>query len=146
VATSEAPGGFIGLHTRNQEIPQSEVPTGGGRGGGGPGGGRAGAAPPFKLVVIDVAANSPAARADLVAGDWIVDVDGTAATARVLNDMINTKSPGVTIRLRVSRAGKDLDVAVEVAGNVKRTYRLEPVEQATPAQNRILKPWLRSEP
>jgi C-terminal processing protease CtpA/Prc len=65
---------------------------------------------------------------DLLAGDRIVDVDGVAATARVLNDAINAKSPGATIRLRVSRAGKDFDVTVDVAANVKRTYRFEPDE------------------
>jgi predicted metalloprotease with PDZ domain len=145
VVTADAPGGFIGLYTRNQEIPQSEIPAGSGRGGGGPAGGRAGAAPPLKLIVTDVDANSPAAKAELVAGDWIVDVDGIAATARVLNDAINAKSPGATIQLRVSRAGKDLDVAFEVAANLKRTYRLDPVEQATPAQNTIRTAWLRRE-
>jgi len=148
MAIADAPGGFIGLYTRNQEIQPSEIPAGGGRGGrggGGPAGGLAGMAPPLKLMVTDVAANSPAAKADLVAGDRIVDVDGVAATARVLNDTINSKSPGATIRLRVSRAGKDFEVAVDVAPNVKRTYRFEPVKPATPAQTTILTTWLRSE-
>lgn len=145
MAMADAPGGFIGLYTQNQETPQSEIPAGGGRGGGGPAGGLAGTAPPLKLMVTDVAANSPAAKADLLAGDRIVDVDGVAATARVLNDTINAKSPGATVRMRVSRAGKDFDVAVEVAANVKRTYRFKPVIQATPAQNTMLTTWLRRE-
>jgi predicted metalloprotease with PDZ domain len=143
---ADAPGGFIGLYTRNQEIPPSDMPAGGGRGGGGRGGGRAGAGPPLRLIVTDVAANSPAAKAGLAAGDWIVDVDGAAATARVLNDAINSKSPGATIRLRVTRAGTDVDAAIEVAANVKKAYRLEPAPQATSAQNRIFTAWLRSEP
>lgn len=142
-ATADATGGFIGLYTRNQEIPLSEIATGGGRGAGG---GRAAAVPHLKLIVTEVAANSPAAAADLIAGDWIVEVDGAPATARVLNEAINAKSPGGTIRLHVSRAGKDLDVTVAVAPNVKRTYRLEPVEHATPVQSGILTAWLRSEP
>jgi predicted metalloprotease with PDZ domain len=147
MAIADAPGGFIGLYTRNQEISQSEIPAGGGRGGrggGGPAGGQAGTAPPLKLMVTDVAANSPAAKVDLVVGDRITEVDGVAATARVLNDAINAKSPGATIRLRVSQAGKDFEGTVEVAANVKRTYRFEPMKEATPAQNTILTTWLRN--
>ncbi|MBZ5582596.1 MAG: PDZ domain-containing protein, partial [Acidobacteriia bacterium] len=101
--TADAPGGFLGLNTRNQEIPPSEIPTGGargGRGGGGPGGGRGrGGVLIFKLMVTDVAVGSPAAKAGLKAGDRIIDVDGTAATAPVLNEAINAKTPGAKIRL-----------------------------------------------
>jgi len=147
ITTADASGGFIGLDTRSEEIPPSEMPPGsgrGGRGGAGAGGGRGrGGAPAFRLIVTDVAAGSPAAMAGLQRGDRIIDVDGTAATASVLNDAINAKTPGEKIRLRVSRAGGEQAVDVEVARNVKKTYRLSPADGATPAQSGILNAWLR---
>jgi len=137
--TEDAPGGFIGVDTHYQEIPTSEMPSGGR---GGRGGGR-GSALAFRLVVTDVAAGSPAASAGLKAGDRIVDVDGTAATAPVLNDAISAKKPGEEIKLHVLREGAQLDVEVEVARNVKKTYRLSPADGATSAQTGILNDWLR---
>jgi predicted metalloprotease with PDZ domain len=135
-ATAEdAPGGFIGVDTHNQEIPPSEMPSGG-RGG-------RGSAAAFRLVVTDVAAGSPAASAGLKAGDRIVDVDGSAATAPVLNEAIGAKKPGEKIKLHVLREGAQLDVEVKVARNVKRTYRLSPADGATSAQAGILSDWLR---
>lgn len=146
-ATSEtAAGGYIGLDTHIREIPPSEMPAGGGRGGrgGGGGGGRGrGGAPAFQLMVTDVAAGSPAEIAGLKAGDRISDVDGTAATAAVLNDAINGKKAGEKIKLHVWRDGAEQDVAVEVAGKVKKTYRLSQAEGATAGQNGILNSWLR---
>jgi carboxyl-terminal processing protease len=95
------------------------------------------------LAVTDAAAGSPAAMAGLKAGDRIVEVDGAAATATVLNDAIDAKKPGEKIKLHVLRDGSALDIEVDVARNVKKTYRLSPVDGATPAQTAILNDWLR---
>ena len=130
VTTEDAPGGYIGVDTRTQEIPPNEMPVPAGRGGRGGG-------PAFRLLVVDTAAGSPAAMAGLQAGDRIVNVDGTAATAKVLNDAIQAKSPGGRIKLRVSRGGVETEVQVEVARNMKRTFRL-----SRAGQSAILKSWL----
>jgi predicted metalloprotease with PDZ domain len=130
VTTEDAPGGYIGVDTRTQEIPPSEMPAPAGRGGRSSG-------PAFRLLVVDTAAGSPAAMAGLQPGDRIVDVDGTAATAKVLNDAIQAKSPGGRIKLRVSRGGVETEVQVEVARNMKRTFRL-----SRTGQSAILKSWL----
>jgi predicted metalloprotease with PDZ domain len=139
--TAEAPGGYIGLDTRNREVPPNEVPAPprGGRAGGR--GGRNGG-PLIQLIVTDVAAGSPAATAGIVPEERIVDVEGTPATAPVLNDAINAKKPGETLRLRVARAGSERDVAVAVAANVKKTYRLSVDESAGSAQRTLLEGWL----
>jgi predicted metalloprotease with PDZ domain len=139
-ATAEdAPGGFIGLDTDTQPIPPNEMPPGAGRGGrGGRGGG-----PAFRLVVTDVAAGSPAAEAGLKAGDRITEVDGAAATAPVFNDAINARKPGEKIKLHVVRDGTPIDIEIEVARNVKKTYRLAVADGATPAQTAIFNDWLR---
>jgi predicted metalloprotease with PDZ domain len=93
-------------------------------------------------MVTDVDAGSPAAVAGLKPGDRIVAVSGDAATAPVLNDAINAKSPGAKIKLHIQRAGAEQDIEVQVAPNVKRTYRLTPTEGSTPAQTAILDAWL----
>lgn len=134
--TENARGGFIGLDTHNREVPPQEMQSGGRRGG-------RGATPEMQLIVTDVAAGSPAAKAGLRAGDRIVDVGGTAATAKVLNDAINATGPGATLRLRVSRAGAELDAPVQVARNVKKTYHLSPEASAKQSQTAILNSWLR---
>ena len=138
-ASESAQGGFVGLDTDTQMIPPAEMPAGGrgGRGAGGRGG-----APALKLMVTDVAAGSPAATAGLKAGDRILTVDGTAATAPVLNDAV-TKGPGARIKLHFSRNGAEQDVEVEVAANVKKTYHFSPSDGATAGQTAILNSWLR---
>ena len=70
-------------------------------------------------------------------------MDGVAANVTVLNDAINAKKIGEKIRLHLSRAGAELDVAIAVAQNVKKTYRLSVANGATPAQTGILDAWLR---
>ena len=137
LTTADAPGGFIGLDTDSQEIPPNELPpVAGGRGP------RRNDAPVFRLIVTDIAAGSPAAIAGIQAGDRIVEVDGTAANVTALNDAINAKGPGGTVRLHVSRAGTELDLAIAIARNVKKTYRLSVANGATPTQTRILNTWL----
>lgn len=131
-----APGGSIGLDTRTKEVPPNELPAGRG--------GRArGATPALRLIVTDTAAGSTAARAGLLAGDRIADVDGIAATPVVLNTAINAKKTGETIKLHVFRGEKEMTVEVEVATNVKRSFELSPAEGASPAQREILNSWLR---
>ena len=125
----DAPGGFIGLDTDNQAIPADEMPVGRGRGG-------RGGAPAFRLVVTDVAAGSTAAAAGLKAGDRIVEVDGAPATAPVLNDAINAKV-GAKVKLHLMREGAAVEVEVDVAHNVKKTYRLDGTGSA------MLDSWLR---
>ncbi len=134
--TEAAAGGSIGLDTHTEEIPPNEMPPGrGGRG--------RGAALGLRLIVTDTETGSPAADAGLQPGDRIVDVDGTAATAVVLNTAINAKKPGEKISLHMVRAGKEMTVEVEVAANVKSTFQLPVAEGATPAQVEILNTWLR---
>ncbi|HWC98877.1 MAG TPA: PDZ domain-containing protein [Candidatus Sulfopaludibacter sp.] len=92
------------------------------------------------LVVVDVAADSPAAAAGLKPGDRILQVDGTAAAAPVLNKAIQA---GSRIQLHVSRAGSEIDVEAAPAHKAKKTYRLSPVGAPAPAQQAILSDWLR---
>jgi S1-C subfamily serine protease len=97
----------------------------------------------LRLIVTDVAPASTAAKAGLQPGDQIIDVNGTAATAAVLNSESNAKKPGESIRLRVKRSGTEMNVEVEVAPNVKNTYRFSPADGASSLHKEILSTWLR---
>ena len=142
VTTEDTPGGYIGLNTRTEEIPPSELPTPAGRGGRG---GRGGA-PALRLVLTDAAAGSPAAMAGLQPGDRILAVDGTSATAPVLNDAITAMAVVGRIVLRVSRDGAEINIPVEVARNVKRTFLLSKADQPSAPQTAILNAWLSKSP
>jgi predicted metalloprotease with PDZ domain len=133
-ATSkEAPGSFLGLDTRTQEVPPSEVPAGG-RGGRGRGG-----APPMRLVVTDVAAGSPAESAGLRRGDIVLQSDGAPATAASLSAALRDKKAGDTIRLRIRRGDAEQEIEATLKGNVARTYKLSVADAST-----ILADWLRA--
>jgi len=164
VTAADATGGYIGLDTHAEELPPSAMPgrggapaagrgagaaapgaqTPAGRGAAGGGGRGRGGAPLSRLVVTDVAAGSPAELAGLKPQDQILTVDGTPATAPVLNDALTAKKPGEKIKLHISRAAAEQDLDVEIAKNLRRTYALQPAPAATPAQTAILTNWLRS--
>jgi len=116
VTTAPADGGYIGLHTSTREVPPSELPPlvagrGGGRGG----------APVFRLIVTDAAPGSPAVTAGLETGDVVLSVDGAPASASVLQKTIEGNPAG--IRLRIAKRGQEQELTVQVALNLKRSYR-----------------------
>ena len=133
-AVEDATGGYLGLDTDTEELPPAALPAGGrGRGRGG--------APATRLVVTDTAPDSPAFRAGLKPRDQVLSVNGTPATAAVLNDSLK---PGARVTLHVSRSGAETDIEIEVAKNSKKTYSLTPDGHATPSQAAILGQWLRN--
>jgi predicted metalloprotease with PDZ domain len=97
-----------------------------------------------KLVVSGVTPGSPAQSAGLIARDQILEVNGTAATPKALNDVLTTKKPGDNVRLKISRDNTALEVDVTLGKNVKRTFHIQPMTSTTPLQAAILKDWLRS--
>ena len=134
---ADAPGAYLGVDTQTEELPPSLMPNGGGRGG-------RGAAPATRLVVTDIAAGSPAEAAGLTPGDAILQVDGAAATAVALSEALRARKSGDRIRLRIARGGAEEDIEATLAGNVARTYKLDLLAPATPAQSAILSDWLRA--
>jgi len=135
---SEAPGAHLGVDTHTEELPPSAMP------GGGRGGGRCrGGAPTTQLMVTDVAAGSPVESAGLKAGDQILQADGAAATAVLLNNALTAKKAGDKLKLRISRGGAEQEFEVTLVGNVKKTYSLSAMAGVTTAQSTILNHWLR---
>jgi len=133
-----APGAYLGVDTQTEELPPNLMPAGDGRGGRGRGG-----APATRLVVTDVAPGSPAETAGLRRGHVIVQADRAAATAVVLSEALRARKSGDRIHLRISSGDIEEDIEITLAGNFARTYKLDPMEQATPAQSAISSNWLR---
>lgn len=67
-------------------------------------------------LIADVVPNSPAAKADLKDGDVITEVDGQpVAGAQSLRELIQRSNVGKKLAFKLSRGGKTLDVAAELA-------------------------------
>ena len=97
-AAQDAPGAYLGVNTHTQD---------------------------GKLVVTEVTAESPVESAGLRAQDQILEVDGTKATPKSLNDLLAAKKPGDRIKVRISRNNAVEEVEVGLGKNVKRSYSFE---------------------
>ena len=65
------------------------------------------------VLITDVTADTPAAKAGLARGDIVLSVDGTEVKEpRDLTRMIATDAPGTEVKLGLLRAGKPLDTSV----------------------------------
>jgi M6 family metalloprotease-like protein len=77
-----------------------------------------------KLVVQEIEAESPAAKAGLKAGDALTRMDGRQVkTASQLRDGLQAATPGAQVRLTVERKGRRLELAATV-GAVSRPLKL----------------------
>jgi predicted metalloprotease with PDZ domain len=115
-ASEDAPGSYLGLSTQTRE---------------------------GRLIAIGASVGSPAEQAGLMAQDQILEVDGSAATPKALNDMLSARKPGDTTALKISRNDTALDVRVTLSSNSKRTFTIRPVADPTSQQKAILEDWLR---
>ncbi|MCS7208479.1 MAG: trypsin-like peptidase domain-containing protein [Fimbriimonadales bacterium] len=65
------------------------------------------------MLVIQVERGAPASRAGIQPGDVILQVDGRAVrTTEQMQEMLRLKQPGETVRLRIWREGRQLDLNV----------------------------------
>lgn len=68
------------------------------------------------VLVTDVTADTPAAKAGITRGDIVVSVDGAEVNSpRDLTRMIATDAPGATVKLGLLRAGEPVDATVTLA-------------------------------
>ncbi|HEV3202181.1 MAG TPA: PDZ domain-containing protein [Bryobacteraceae bacterium] len=160
-ASQDAPGAYLGVNTRSQEVPPNIAPPSAG-----PGRGSRNAAADVTLTITSVTPGSPAASAGFEAGDQILEVEGVKATPKAINDLLGVsqpagrsgrgpvtpppapavlpKKPGEKIRIRISRNGATQDVDVGLGKNFKRTFSFREVDNPTALQSSILKDWLRA--
>ena len=97
-----------------------------------------------KIVVSGVTAESPAEAAGVREADVILTLDGTPATAKALNDMLTSRSPGEKSRLKISRNNVNLDLEVTLGRNSVRKYEIQQLANPTALQAAIRRDWLRA--
>jgi predicted metalloprotease with PDZ domain len=114
--SEDAPGSYLGLSTQTRD---------------------------GRLVVVGTSAESPAEQAGLVVQDQILEVDGSPATPKALNDTVSARKPGDTTTLKISRNNTGLELRVTLARNTKQTFTIREVVSPTALQKAILEDWLR---
>ncbi len=73
-----------------------------------------------KLAIEQVGGDSPAAKAGVRVGDLVVKIDGNEATSlETLRGQLQAKAPGETVKLTVSRKGKEMEVAAKLVATSK---------------------------
>lgn len=96
------------------------------------------------LFITSVTAGSAAQSAGLAPQDQILEVEGTKATPKVLNEQLAGKKAGDRIQLRISRRNSPQDVAVVLGANQKRLFTIRPAAHPGALEAAILKDWLRT--
>lgn len=91
--------------------------------------------------VTSVAAGSDAARAGLSTGDRILEVNGQPATYR-LDRALARMIPGETLKLRISRGGKEHSVKFKVGGRQEQQFVLNDVASITAEQKAHRAAWI----
>jgi predicted metalloprotease with PDZ domain len=116
MTSEDAPGTYLGVNTQTQENG---------------------------LSITGVTAGSPAEAAGLAAHDRIVTLDSAHATPVSLKDLLAAKKPGDTIKVQFARGAATQEVEIVLSKNSKRTYKIVPLDHATPLQAAIFKDWMR---
>ncbi|HLJ46757.1 MAG TPA: PDZ domain-containing protein [Bryobacteraceae bacterium] len=108
--------------------------TVGSQGRGGPGG----AAPPNGLQAIShIDYDSPASRGGLSVGDEILAVDGIRVSS--VSEALGARKSGERIRILFSRDQHMREVDIVLGSKMERSFKIEPFEKPTPAQEAIIK-------
>jgi predicted metalloprotease with PDZ domain len=92
-----------------------------------------------RLVVAAVEPASPAARAHVAVKDEIRTVDGKKADAQALNATLSSKKPDDTLRLKLARTGRNLQLDVVLGHKMQRSFTIVPIARPTALQSALLR-------
>ena len=92
--------------------------------------------------VSQVVPGSPAETAGLVAGDVLLQLNGESVPGSLMR-WARQHSPGETVKLRVRRDNKELDISFALGTDEMRKYSISEVSHATDKQRKIREGWLR---
>lgn len=82
------------------------------------------ASPTIGVYIISLDTFGPAGTAGLLAGDYVLTVDGQAISSpRELSGMVNSHLPGDTVRLGIWRNGERRELEVTLGGEIDSVYR-----------------------
>lgn len=94
-------------------------------------------------VLANVERNSPAWKAGLGNDDQVLTIEGQKAGKELMEYILKTKKAGEVISLEVETRDKKRKVEVKLASLLERTFKIEKMANATPAQKALLEVWLK---
>ena len=94
-------------------------------------------------ILSNVERNSPAWKAGLGNDDQLVSIEGQKAGKELMNYILKTKKAGEVIHLEVQTRDVKRNVEVTLAPLLEKTYKIERMADATPAQKSLLEAWLK---
>ncbi|MGD0781314.1 MAG: PDZ domain-containing protein [Candidatus Aminicenantales bacterium] len=95
------------------------------------------------LLIAGITPGSPAQSAGLESGDRILELDGAKAATKVLSDLLASKEPGESVKIRISRNGAEREMNIPLGRNAKPVYAVAPLDGPDPLQAAIWKDWMR---
>ena len=95
-------------------------------------------------VVMDVRAGSEAARAGLVEGDVILEINNRIASSD-FQEKLGQLHPGDTIRLKVQSSGRERTLQWKLGSHEEIEFELKDVDNVTPQQKAHRAAWLKGE-
>ncbi len=98
-----------------------------------------------RLTIATVEWDSPSWHGGLSARDEILTVDGLKATAKSLEEILDSKKPGDKLKVSILRRGRNLDVEILLKKRLERSFKIQPFSRPDPLQSKILEDWLRSQ-
>lgn len=94
------------------------------------------------LPIADVSQRSPAWNAGLRSNDRILAIDGKAASRELYTTMLQSRSSGDNIRMKVIMSGQTRDIVIKLAGKSEKSFTITKLPNPDSLQQEILKSWL----
>ncbi|MGD9588880.1 MAG: M61 family metallopeptidase [Pyrinomonadaceae bacterium] len=98
-----------------------------------------------RLTIRAVPSDTPAYEQGLNVGDQIVAVDGYRASQVFLQSYIGEKKPNERVKLTIFRFDRLREVDFLLGSNLRKSYRIVPVEQPSETQSRLYKDYLNAD-
>jgi predicted metalloprotease with PDZ domain len=97
-----------------------------------------------KPVITAMEGGSPARQSGLAVNDEIVTLDGVEVDAAALNKAIASKAPGDRVVFGISRAGKNIEVAITLGHKLQRSFKIISIADPDALQAAILEDWMKA--
>ncbi|MBK9154669.1 MAG: M61 family metallopeptidase [Chloracidobacterium sp.] len=98
-----------------------------------------------RLTIRAVPSDTPAYEQGLNVGDQIVAVDGYRASQVFLQSYIGEKKPNERVKLTIFRFDRLREVDFLLGSNLRKSYRIVPVEKPSETQSRLYKDYLNAD-
>lgn len=94
------------------------------------------------LKITTVEPNSPAWNKNVRGGTKILAIEGKPATVQLLNQTLEAKNTGDTLKLTLQKGEVQQDVAIELGTKKEKTFKISPLPKPNSLQAAIYKSWI----